>query len=80
MPDAVVKPIRMKPRSAAAYLDVSYNTVLDLVHRGILTPIENGKRGHARRIHLLTEELDVYAAGGVAALKEHQARKRKAGR
>jgi hypothetical protein len=70
-----LKPIRMKPRTAAEYLDVEYRSVLKLIHMGVFTIKDNGKRGLGRHIHLLTDEIEVYAEKGAAAVKEYRRKK-----
>lgn len=73
-------PLRMKPRTIAVYLDTGYDTVLDLIHRGIFTTFDNGKRGLGRRIHVPTEEVQAYASGGEDAVREMRAKKKRAKR
>jgi hypothetical protein len=72
-----LKPVRMKPRTAAKHLDIGYDSMLDLIHRGLFTVFDNGKRGRERRIHVPTEEVEIYGAKGEEALREHRAKKKR---
>jgi hypothetical protein len=76
----ITKPLRIKPSTAAAMLGIGYKAMIELIHTGIFTVFDNHKRGTKRRIHLLTEEVELYAREGEDALREHRAKKRKAKR
>ena len=80
--DSVTRPesIRVKPMAAAHIIGCGYGTVLGLIHDGAFTVFDNGKRGIARRIELLREEVKFYAEHGEDALREFRAKKKRAKR
>lgn len=59
-----VKPIRVPPRAAATMLSLHYDTVHDLITRGVFTVIAPNGRGMGKRIYLHTDEVERYAVTG----------------
>jgi hypothetical protein len=65
-----IEPLRLSPRSAAIRLDVHYDTVHDLIARGLFTVIAPLGRGQGKRIYVPKDEIDAFALGGEEAVKE----------
>jgi hypothetical protein len=72
-----IEPLRLSPRSAAIRLDVHYDTVHELITRGLFTVIAPLGRGQGKRIYVPRDEVDAYALGGEEALKELRYEKQK---
>lgn len=56
-----VKPITMKPSTAAQHLDVHYDTLIKMVARDVFTAIRAQGRGRGKRVFLYTDEIELYA-------------------
>src|SRR5690348_4385373 len=59
-----VKPIRVPPRVAAKMLSVHYDTLHDLITKGLFTVIAPHGRGMGKRIYLMTDEVEKFAVTG----------------
>lgn len=70
-----VTPLRVKPADAAAQLAIHYETLRDLIGRGLFTVIAPKGRGVGKRVYLLPDEVEVYAVGGEDALREYRVRR-----
>ncbi len=73
-----VERIRVTPATAARMLDVHYETVRDLITRGVFTVLAPNGRGCGKRMFLLADEVEKYAVTGdelaVLALREAKGR------
>ncbi len=56
-----VKPITIKLRTAAEYLDLNYDTMGKLVARGVFTPIRAQGYGRGKRVYVHADEVELFA-------------------
>jgi hypothetical protein len=56
-----VKPITIKLRTAAEYLDLNYDTIGKLVARDVFTAIRAQGYGRGKRVYLHADEVELFA-------------------
>lgn len=57
-----VRPVSVSPSTAARMLDLHYDTVRDMIHRGVFTVLAPEGRGKGKRIYLPTAEVELYGS------------------
>ena len=55
------KPITIKLRIAAEYLDIAYDTLWKMVAREVFTTIRAQGRGPGKRVYVYADEIELYA-------------------
>ena len=70
-----LKPLRYKLGEAAQLLNVHYETVRDLVTKGVFTVIAPKGRGVGKHIFLHPDEVEIYGLHGEDAVREHRIKK-----
>lgn len=63
-----VKPLRVKPRTAAKMLDLEHQTVRLLMMQGVFTVIRPDGGGPGSKTYLVTAEVEAFAFGGREAV------------
>lgn len=56
-----VKPITIKLRTAAEYLDLAYDTMGKLLARDVFTAIRAQGYGRGKRVYVHADEIELYA-------------------
>lgn len=78
-PPEPIVPVSVSLKTASRMLDVAYDTVSDLVKRGVFTALAPKGRGRGKRVFIPTAEVELYGATrDEKAVKEFRKSKAKA--